>query len=143
MVRSVHLLGGLLGDLSLQCSATRVWGYPWHNAVNSYSKSGNGHGGKEGCSAPLLLRVSLHRKRKHLCLCWADICGNGKRGDLCEKLGWHQRQGVLLSLYILDSMHRHMHRATCFEAACWLVGLQSPVLTHTDVTSCQQPPLIL
>lgn len=107
-------LAGLLGGLRPQYSATRAWGCPWHDAVHPYSMPGSGHGGKAERSAPLLLPASLRRKRKHLCLSWVDICGSGERGNLCEKLGWHQRQGVLLSLYILvpDSRHRHMRGAT-------------------------------
>lgn len=64
-------------------------------------------------SSPLLLPVSLHRKTKHLCLSWVDTHESGDRGYLCEKLGWHWRQSVLLCLCILvlDRLHRHMHGA--------------------------------
>lgn len=65
-------------------------------------------------AAALLLPVSLRRQKEQLCLSWVGICGSGDRGGLCEKPGWHQRQGELLHLYILvlDSVHRHMHGAT-------------------------------
>lgn len=107
-----------------------------------------GMGGKAERSAPLLLPESLRKKRKHLCLSWVDICGSGDRGNLCEKLGWHQRQGVLLSLYVCTSSSLTAGTGTCVEprthirAACWLTGLQSPVLAHRDLTSCQQSLLI-
>lgn len=141
-------LAGLLGGLRPQCSATSAWGCPWHDAVQPYSRLGSGHGGKAERSAPLLLPASLRRKRKHLRLSWVDICGSGDRGNLCEKLGWHQRQGVLLSLYVCTSSSLTAGTGTCVEphtrirAACWLTGLQSSVLAHRDFTSCQQSLLI-
>lgn len=82
--------------------------------------------------------MNLHRQKKS----WVGICGSGDRRGLCEKLGWHEREGMLLTLHILilDSMHRHMHGATRLHWGGLLAGrFQSPVLVHTDFTSCQQP----